>query len=255
MEITWIFYFSRGVTLLKKTYFWLIVLRQCWSQDQRLTCLNLPCRQTGLSTGDTARKLFKRKVHTRSEYFKYAFTVVKVMNILKTVKVIINHRALQSGTLMFDIKITSVPLFAVDFKVVFEKFWKDQRRRYCFFLLWNWTGSAASTLLVITTTECVLGESANLCPEAPSLLSAVSVCACVSVWVRVSATMVKVSFNATLAQKEVKKDAETLLAAAASNEPVSRKWPTAELLPASARTCWAASTRRKLVQQRFELFG
>lgn len=50
-----------------------------------------------------------------------------------------------------------------------------------------------------------------------------------------SAAMVKVSFNATLAQKQVKKDAETLLAAA--EEPVSRKWPTARLLPASAQTC------------------
>lgn len=41
--------------------------------------------------------------------------------------------------------------------------------------------------------------------------------------------MVKVSFNATLAQKEVKKDAETLLAAAATEEPVSRKMANSEV--------------------------
>lgn len=49
--------------------------------------------------------------------------------------------------------------------------------------------------------------------------------------VRVSVTMVKVSFNAALAQKEVKKDAETLLADEAQ---VSRKWLFEELASGSA---------------------
>lgn len=44
-------------------------------------------------------------------------------------------------------------------------------------------------------------------------------------------TMVKVSFNAALAQKEVKKDAETLLA---DEDQVSRKWLTEELASGSA---------------------
>lgn len=111
--------------------------------------------------------------------------------------------------------------------------------------MWNKTGSVTSTLLVITTTEGVLGESANLCPEAFSPCQP-----CVRVSDRsascVSAKMVKVSFNATLAQKQVKKDGETLLADAA--EPVSRKWLTAKVFPVSARTCWAALSRWKVVQ-------
>lgn len=48
--------------------------------------------------------------------------------------------------------------------------------------------------------------------------------------------MVKVSFNATLAQKEVKKDAETLLAAAASNEPDAEA--AVPQRPPSRTWCW-----------------
>lgn len=60
--------------------------------------------------------------------------------------------------------------------------------------------------------------------------------------------MVKVSFNAALAQKEVKKDAETLLA---DEDQVSRKWLTEELASGSAAetrfvpSCRAALTGAK----------